>query len=402
MFVVGSLNFVLSMFYRSSVAVISPALINDLGFTGAQLSDLSAVFFYAFAFFQLPLGVLLDRVGPRISMSLLAVAAVAGALVFATGQTPNHLILGRILLGIGMAGNLMVVLTLLAAWFPVNQFAFLSGIVVSVGTGGSLLAATPLTLLSMAVGWRGSFLILAAINAVVVLTFILVMKDRPDGAPLHSVSSSSKLGGLGRLFSMYSYWAISLTSFVRYGYFAALQSLWATPFLIYGLGLGEIDASNAILFMGVGYMLGLPLSGSLSDTVLKSRKSVALGGMAALCALVATIMWWTPATRLWMIFSTFFAIGFASAPGQILYAHMKELLPSTMIAQAMTAVNLFTTLGAGVMTHVLSVAIGCDPCTLTGTDGFQPLWHVGGAALLLVTLMYSVVPDSSALKPQKS
>lgn len=402
MFVMGSLNFVLSMFYRSSVAVISPALISDLGFTGAQLSDLSAVFFYAFAFFQLPLGVLLDRVGPRVSMSLLAVAAVAGALVFATGQNPNHLIFGRILLGVGMAGNLMVVLTLLAAWFPVNRFAFLSGVVVSVGTGGSLLAATPLTLLSMAVGWRESFLILAAINASVVLTFILVMKDRPEGSPLHSMSSGSKLGGLGRLFSMYSYWAISLASFVRYGYFAALQSLWAAPFLIYGLGLGDIAASNAILFMGVGYMLGLPLSGSLSDRVLKSRKSVALAGMVALCAFVVSVMWWTTSTQLWIIFSTFFAIGLTAAPGQILYAHMKELLPSTMIAQAMTAVNLFTTLGAGVMTHVLSLAIGCDPCTLEGPEGFQPLWWVGGVTLLLVTLMYTIVPDSTALKHKRS
>jgi MFS family permease len=401
MFVVGSLNFLLSMFYRASTAVISPALINDLGFNSAQLSDLSAVFFYSFALVQIPIGVALDRLGSRITMSFLAVAAVSGALVFAGGQTPEHLIFGRILLGIGMAGNLMVLLTLLAAWFPVDRFASLSGVVVSVGTAGSLLAATPLTLLTMTVGWRVSFVILAGINAVVVLTFLLVMKDRPEGETLHTRRPGARRGGLLQLFGMYSYWAISLASFVRYGYFAALQSLWAAPFLIYGLGLGQIAAGNAILCMGLGYMAGLPLSGSLSDKVLRSRKTVVLASMGIFCVLTASAILWTSSTALWVIFVTFFGMGLTAAPGQILYAHIKELLPPTMVAQAMTAVNLFTTLGAGIMTHILSLAIGCDPCNLAKPEEFRAIWYVGAIALALVCLMYSMVPDSKALKDER-
>ena len=77
------MNFALSMFYRVSTAVISPALIKDLGLTTGQLSDLAAVFFYAFAASQLPIGIALDRVGARITMSFLALAAVGGALLFA-------------------------------------------------------------------------------------------------------------------------------------------------------------------------------------------------------------------------------------------------------------------------------------------------------------------------------
>jgi MFS family permease len=402
MFAVGSLNFVMSMFYRASTAVISPALINDLGLNSAQLSDLTAVFFYSFALVQIPVGVALDRLGCRITMSFLAVAALSGALVFAGGQTPNHLILGRILLGIGMAGNLMVLLTLLAAWFPVDRFASLGGVVVSVGAAGSLLAATPLTLLTMAVGWRTSFVILAGINAVVVLTFLLLMKDRPEGEALHTVRPGTQPRALLRLFSMYSYWAISLANFVRYGYFAALQSLWAAPFLIFGLGLGEIAAGNAILCMGLGYMAGLPLSGSLSDKVLRSRKTVVLAGMAIFCALTASAIFWTSSTGLWIVFLTFFGMGLTAAPGQILYAHIKELLPPSMMAQAMTAVNLFTTLGAGIMTHILSLAIGCDPCNLAKPEEFRALWYVGTIALAIVCLMYSLVPDSKALKEEVS
>lgn len=401
-FVVGSVNFVLSMFYRVSTAVISSALVNDFGFTSAQLSDLSAVFFYAFALAQLPIGLALDRLGPRITLGILSIAAIGGGLTFALGATPAQLLAGRALLGVGMAGNLMVVMTLFAAWFPVDRFAFLSGTVVAIGVLGNLLAATPLTLLSMKFGWRTSFIIISAINAVVVLVFLAVMKDRPKGHAPVPMQPGSLFSGLGRLLRMYSYWAISLSNFVRYGFFAALQSLWAAPFLIYGLGLGEISASNAIFFMGLGYMIGLPLSGSLSDQVLRSRKKVVLSTMIVFCLLTLTLIWWTSGTSLWIILCTFFAIGLTASPGQILYAHMKELLPASMIAQAMTAVNLFTTLGAGVMTHLLSLAAGSDPAGLAGSEAFCSLWYVGGAMLAAGCFLYSLVPDSTVLKNLKT
>ena len=170
------------MFYRVSTAVISPALVRDLGFTNAQLSDLAAVFFYAFALSQIPIGIALDRLGSRITMFFLSIAAVGGAVLFAFGQTPGHLILARALLGIGMSGNLMVIYALLAVWFPLDRFAFLGGLLVSIGVAGNLLAATPLALLSMSVGWRTSFVIFAAVDAAVVAAFLLVVRDRPDSS----------------------------------------------------------------------------------------------------------------------------------------------------------------------------------------------------------------------------
>jgi MFS family permease len=393
----GTINFVISMFYRSTTAVISPALIKEMGFNSAQLSDLSAVFFYSFAVSQLPMGVAFDRLGVRRTMSFLAIAAVGGAVVFALGRTPNQLVLGRALLGIGMSGNLMAVLALVAVWFPVNRFAFLIGVIVSLGTLGSLLAATPLAVMSLSIGWRNSFLVFAGINLVVVLVFLHVARDHPQGRSPATRESGSVYRGLGRLFAMYSYWAISLSSFVRYGYFAALQSLWVGPFLIYGLGLGEIAASNVILCMGIGYMVALPLSGWLSDRVFRSRKKVVLASLIGFCVFTLSTACLTPASSIGVILVVFFALGFAAAPGQIMYAHIKELLPSEMIAQAMTAVNLFTVLGAGVITQALGLLIGAEPSHLAGVADFSLLWYVGVALLAVVCFLYILVPDSSAL-----
>ncbi len=397
-FVVGSLNFVLSMFYRVSTAVISPALVHDLGLTSGQLSDLSAAFYYAFAACQLPLGIAIDRLGPRLTMSFLAMAAVGGAVLFAVGRTPHELVAARVLLGVGMSGNMIVLLALLAVWFPVDRFAFLSGTAVAVGVLGSLLAATPLALLTVWIGWRGSFLIFAGINAAIVATFVLVARDRPSKVSSPSRKSESLLEGLRHLVGMYSYWAISLSNFIRYGYFAALQSLWLGPFLIFGMGLGEVAAGNALFWMAIGNMVGLPLCGSISDRVLRSRKLVVLPTMLAFCAVTMSISFWTETVPWWLLLLTFFCLGFTAAPGQIMYAHIKELLPSSMVARAMTSVNLFTILGVGAMIHLLGSFMGSEPSALVGPEGFRPLWYVGVAGLAFVSILYSLVPDSKLLK----
>jgi MFS family permease len=397
-FVIASINFVISMFYRVSTAVISPALVRDLELTSEQLGDLSAAFYYAFAFAQLPVGISIDRMGCRVTMAILSVAAVGGAILFSVGQTPGHLIMARILLGIGMSGNFMVALTLLAGWFPVNRFASLSGMTVAVGTLGNLLATTPLTLLTMSIGWRGSFWLFAKVNLAVVLLFLLITRDHPPGHTSVSWRPQSVTAGVKLLLGMYSYWAISLSNFVRYGYIAALQSLWAFPFLIYGLGWSELAASNAILFLGLGYMVGFPTTGFISDRVIRSRKGVALPGTVAFSLITLSIAWWTHSTPFLFAYVSFFCLGLTAAAGQILYAHMKELMPSSMIAQAMTSVNLFTILGAGVMTHVLSVVVGSEPSKLAGPGQFLWLWYIGAIGLAVTGILYSVVPDSRALK----
>lgn len=392
------MNFVLSMFYRVSTTVISSALANDVGLTSGQLGDLSAAFYYSFALSQLPLGLALDRLGPRISMGFLAVAAVGGALLFAIGTSVSQLVLGRVLLGIGMSGNLMVVLVLLAVWFPVDRFAFLSGIVVSLGVSGNLLAATPLALLTQAVGWRGSFLVFAGLNFVVVFAFLLVIRDSPQGNTAAARKPASVFEGIGKLISMYSYWVISLASFVRYGYFAALQGLWVGPFLIYGMGLGELHAANAVLFMGLGYMVSLPVSGFLSDRVFRSRKKLVLVALLVFALVISSILPWTRSTGYYTVLATFFSLGLFAAPGQIMYAHIKELLPNSMHSQAMTAVNLFTVLGAAAMTQLLGFLIAAEPSGITSPEGFQVMWYLGAGCLAVVSLLYALVPDSQVLR----
>ncbi len=397
-FAIGSLNFLLSMFYRVSTAVISPALVREMDITSAQLSNLSAAFYYAFALCQLPLGIAIDRVGARIAMSLLSVAAVGGAVWFAMGTTPGQLTAARALLGIGMSGNMMILMALLSQWFPVNRFAFLTGTAVALGALGNLLAATPLAMLNLKIGWRASFVVFGLVNAVVVAAFIFVARDGPEARKGQARPRESILAGLRHLARMYGYWAISLSNFVRYGFFAALQSLWLAPFMTFGLGLSEINSANALFCMGIGYMVGLPFWGSISDRILLSRKRAVLPTMAAFCLIMLSFVRWERSPDLWKVFLACFGLGFTAAPGQIMYAHIKELVPHGMAARAMTSVNLFTILGVGAAIHLLGSLVGPDPSKLTTPESFSSLWWAGAVALVAACIVYGFVPDSSALR----
>ncbi|MGO8878849.1 MAG: MFS transporter [Desulfomonilaceae bacterium] len=400
-FIFGTLNFIVSMFYRVSVAVISPSLVRDLNLDTSQLGNLSASFFYGFAICQLPLGLAIDRVGARISAIFLGCVAVTGGIIFALGPSYEYLLLGRFLLGVGLGGNLMIILVLLAEWFSPDRFASLGASVVAIGVLGNLFAATPLVLMNELIGWRACFLVFTLLDGAVVTLFVLIMRDHP---PNHVRTSSKKTNlfwRLKKLFGMYGYWAISFGNFVRYGYFVALQGLWATPFLIYGLRLNERAAADALLFLGFGYMFGLPFFGYLSDKVLKSRKKVIITTFLLSVVLTFSVCFWSQRVESWVILSTFFGMGMFAAPGQISYAHIKELVPPDISAQAMTAMNLFNILGAALITQILGMFAGGKITELQNVQDFRFIWLVGASLLTVAATLYCFVPESPIFGGQR-
>ena len=165
-FFLSSANFFLSQFYRSTNAVIAPQLIADLRLDTEDLGLLSAAFFYAFGLAQIPITVFLDRIGARAMMTGFSLLGIAGALVFSWADSLATGILGRALLGVGMACNLMGTLKLLTLWFDPLRFATLSGIVLAVGTLGNMAATSPFVLLVDWVGWRQAIQVLAGLTQI--------------------------------------------------------------------------------------------------------------------------------------------------------------------------------------------------------------------------------------------
>jgi predicted MFS family arabinose efflux permease len=318
--------------------------------------------------------------------------------IFALAQTPGQAIWGRILLGLGMSCNLMGLLVLMAAWFPPERFATLLGLFVGIGSLGGLLAASPLALLAGALGWRRSFLVIALINTVYALVFFLVVRNRPDGGAGPKISSAGLLKGLWRVVKFPSYWWISLGTFFRYGCLTALQGLWAGPYLINVQGMSILEAGNVLLVMSVGYIIGLPLFGRMSDHLLRSRKWVIQPSFFGMAGLFLFLVFWPGGVHPIGIYLLFFALGLLAAPGQIMYSHIKELVPPEVMGTATTGINLFTMLGPAFIMQAMGLVVAGGPAALRSPEAFQPAWLLCIGGLVLSGLLYLLVPESGLFK----
>lgn len=396
--------FLMSMLYRTSNAVIAPLLAEDLGLDYQDLGLLGAVFFYAFALVQLPMGLVLDRIGPRLTLTVLNLAGAAGAVIFAQTEGLTGGVIGRGLLGLGMSANLMGSLQLLTLWFPPKIFATLIGLTMALGYLGSMLATSPLAWLAGAIGWRNSFLILAAANALLALAVFIWVGNRPPQSATQSPESENDnprpvARPVKTLTASPTFWTIALTAFMRYGAFAALQTLWAGPFLIIGLGLSPVSAGHLLLALNIGFICGAPTGGMIADKWLGSRKRTVQVGIGLFGLTMITLAFWPAKLPLWWLGGLFFILGFFNSWSNIIYAHIKEAMPSGMSATAMTGVNFFTMMGAGVFLHGLGgILARFSQSGQGGTAGFRAAFLVCAAAVGLALVVYSFSREDRVIK----
>jgi MFS family permease len=202
-----ALGYFLSYLFRTVNAVIAPDLVRDLGVDPASLGLLTSAYFLAFAAFQLPLGVLLDRYGARRVEATLLLFAAAGAFVFARAETLTGLMIGRALIGLGVSACLMAAFKAFTLWFPPERLPLANGIQMISGGVGALAATTPVELSLKLTDWRGVFLILAGATVVAAVCVFLIVpekEDAPSGETLRE-----QLAGVRRVFTSKIFWIIA-------------------------------------------------------------------------------------------------------------------------------------------------------------------------------------------------
>jgi len=399
-FSLASANFFMSQFYRSTNAVIAPQLLGDLSLSTEDLGLLSAAFFYAFGLAQIPITVFLDRIGARRMMTGLSLLGVVGAFVFSWADSLAVGVLGRALLGIGMACNLMGTLKLLTLWFDPLRFATLSGVVFALGTLGNMAATSPFVILVDWMGWREAIRVLGGLTLLLVMFFYAVVRDRPRDAAEsgHAASPPENpahwLADLRLLLRNKDYWIISYATFVRYGVFAAFQALWAGPFLMEGIGLSPIPAGNLIFLINVGMLVSSPLWGAVSDRIIRTRKWLVCWGLGVITLLLALTAGTGPDTGLTVLAALLFGLGFFQ-PGALMYVQVKEIMPLRMAGTAMTGVNFFTMVGAAFFLQAVGDFMqSLYPEASRSLPAFRTAFLVCAAFMAGVAILYAFTKDT--------
>jgi MFS family permease len=400
LFAAVSVFFGLSMFYRTSIAVITTDLIRDIDFDAETLSLASAAFFYAYALMQIPVGMLLDRVGPARTMTPLYIVAFLGVILFARADSPGLTTLGRFLMGIGMACSFVGALKLLTLWFNPARFATLAAMIIAVGSIGTVAATTPLAFAAGLAGWRLAFVAVAFFHLALILVFAAAVGGRGTLSPALPESSATDrwnpFAGLRLVIRKRDFWLISLAAFCRSGVFTAVQGLWAGPYLVNVLGLSTLAAGNLLFLSSLGLILGGPVSGYLSDNILKARKGIMLGALLGLSAAL-TAMAWLPfdAGDDFAFGVLFIVFGVFGSTGSIPYAHLKEQMPAELAATSMTAMNFFVVLGMGVFMQGLGIFMQTlYPASPICREAFVAVFSLCATMVLVAAILYAFTKES--------
>jgi predicted MFS family arabinose efflux permease len=266
--------YIVSQFLRNSIGVIAPNLAHELGLLPAEIGLLSSTFFLTFAAAQIPLGMALDRFGPRICLVAGAVITVVGAIVFACAASSAVLIFGRALLGLGSAGAFVASLAVYARRFPPDRFATLAGLQVGIGTVGALIATAPLAFSTAAIGWRASFLGVAAFTSLIGLLIAVVVKDEAPSARSHHETLGESLSGILAVMRTPSVGRLFVMNLVAYSTFGLIVGLWGGPYLTHIYGYDLEQRGNVLLIAVLSQIVGSVLWGPLDR---RDRKPQASG-----------------------------------------------------------------------------------------------------------------------------
>jgi predicted MFS family arabinose efflux permease len=367
-------GYFLSYVFRTVNAVIATDLAADLDLNAAQLGLLTGIYFLVFATVQLPLGALLDRIGPTIVQSALVLFAGAGALVFAFAQSFAGLMLGRVLTSLGVAAALMAGVKAIGVWFPARQWTLATGWLVALGALGALTATTPTDLLTQAIGWRGVFVILAGLSA---LSSLLVLVAAPDCN--ESKGNGQAIGSLLKVYRDKQFWRVAPLSALGVGTSWSLQGLWAAPWLrdVEGLERSAIVHHLTVMAMAVcvgALCLGsaahrLRLAGIKPETILAATLS-----LSALAQLALILQWPFPPLL------AFTVIAAAGAATVLSFASVGSYFPKAIAGRANGALNLLHVGAAFTLQYTTGVLIAQWP----ETQGRYPAEaHRSAMAILL-------------------
>jgi sugar phosphate permease len=357
-----SCGYMLVYFHRLCPAVVAVDMMQDLKTGGALTGLLGAAYFYPYAVMQLPAGLLSDSWGPRRTITIFFVIACGGSLLLGYAPSALWAVAGRTLVGIGVAMLFVPTMKILAEWFRVDEFAFMTGILMAIGGLGSLIAATPLAWLSAWIGWRMSFVVVGGITLALAVLVWLVVRDRPADcgwpSPAEHQQSDTRpialLDGVRGVVGCSAFWPLAVWFFCECAVFFSFGGLWGGPYLIQIHHMTKDQASHALSMLAVGMIVGSPLLSYLSNKVFRARKPVLMLSSLITLGITSLLAFRTVQLSALTLFGVCLGLGiFSSAVVVIGFTANKELFPVQIAGTATGLVNLFPFAGGAVFQPVL-------------------------------------------------
>jgi len=369
---------------RAVNAVLGPLLAAEFGISAAGLGLLTGMYFFSFGLFQIPLGVLLDRFGPRRVNATLLLLAAGGALLFAQASSFEALVLARALIGLGVSACLMACMQAFILWFPPERLSTMIALAYAMGGLGAISASAPVEIALRHFSWREIFSAFGAVALALCLAFVLLVPEHPRRHRPPGLREG--LRGLARLARDAAFWRVAVAIGTNQCAVVSLFTLWITTWLRDVAGYDRAGAAQGLAVAAAAMIAGYLFFGRLADRFARRGRSqlplFAAGVVGSLCCLaflaLAALGATGAAVPLWAGFV------FCGTSATLAHSIVTRRYPREMAGRVNTALNTFTFLGIFLGQWGTGVILGLWPQTATGYDPRGYSYALG--ALWLVQL----------------
>ncbi|HYG54690.1 MAG TPA: MFS transporter [Burkholderiales bacterium] len=367
-------GYYLSYVFRAVNAVLGPGLVQEFGLSAAQLGFLTGVYFFSFGLFQIPLGVLLDRFGPRRTNATLLVLAVVGSWLFSISSSYEELVLARALIGLGVSACLMATIQAFILWHPPERMSTMIALAYSMGGLGAITASAPLEFTLRYFDWRQVFQAFAVAALALSLVFFLVVPEhrqakKPSGW-------REQLQGLRLIAGDGAFWRVAVAIGTTQCAVVSLFTLWITVWLRDVAGYDRAAAAQALAVVALSLIAGYFFFGRLADARARQGASqlplftAGVAGALVMLALLAAGVT-SGAVVLWAGFV------FSGTAATLAHSIATRRYPRDMAGRVNTALNTFTFIGIFVGQWATGAILNLWPQTATGYDPRGYTWALG-------------------------
>lgn len=342
----GAIFYSYEYFLRISPSVMEVPLRQHYLLDAGGFGALSAIYYYAYVPMQLPVGILMDRFGPRRLLTFACIVCVVGTYLFASSDSLFIAGLGRFLVGFGSAFAFVGVLKLATIWLPPDKLGMVSGLSAALGTVGAMIGDNALGVMVTNVGWQSTINITAVVGVFLAIVLWFFLKDGADDSEAShgtTESFSHAFEDLVRILKNKQIWINGLYGCFVYLPTTVVAELWGIPYLQHAhhISHSSADLGNSLLFLG--FTCGAPLMGFFSDRIHNRRRPMRIGALGAFTSMM--IILYIPGLSMGMLYALLFITGLFYSAQAIVFAVARELSPDEAGGTAIATTNMVVMLG---------------------------------------------------------
>lgn len=357
----GALFYCYEYFLRISPSVMATELMQSYHITATQLGNLVAFYYYAYMPMQIIVGIFMDRYGPRLLVTIACLMCAIGTYLFACSDVLAIAQIGRFMVGFGSAFAFVGALKLATIWLPMRRFALFSGIIVALGNVGAMVGDVALTTMVQHQTWRQACMMSAALGIVLAIFIVMIVRDRNSSVPKEfqqdhiNESFGHVLSGLWQALKRRQIWFNGLIAGLTYIPTTAFAELWGIPYLKQARGFTSHEAAITVSMIFLGWVIGCPLVGFISDHI--NRRVLPMMVGAAVALVISCIILYSGAMPVHVTMVLFFLLGLFACVQVLVFAYGRESSPRNIAGTAIALTNAFAMVGGVIFQPVIGMLL---------------------------------------------